>query len=64
MKNKAKHTLATISMVVVIGLTYYTHTSLNSLLGDLNRLEQIASMGMSHQPPFDIALLSYEEVAN
>ena len=60
MKNKAKHTLATIAMVVVIGLTYYAHTSLNSVLGDLNRLEQIASMGMSHQPPFEIAVLSYD----
>ena len=60
MKNKAKHTLATIAMVAVIGLTYYTHTSLNSVLGDLNRLERIASMGMSHQPPFEIAVLSYD----
>jgi len=61
MNNKAKHTLATISMVIVIGLTYYTHTSLNSLLGDLNRLEQIASMGMSHQPSYEIVV---NEVAN
>ena len=60
MKNKAKHTLATISMAIVIGLTYYAHTSLNSVLGDLNRLERIASMGMSHQLPFEIAVLSYD----
>ena len=60
MKNKIKHTLATIAMVEVIGLTYYAHTSLNSVLDDLNRLERIASMGMSHQPPFEIAVLSYD----
>ena len=60
MKNKIKHTLATIAMVAVIGLTYYAHTSLNSVLDDLNRLERIASMGMSHQPPFEIAVLSYD----
>ena len=60
MNNKAKYILATIAMVVVIGLTYYAHISLNSVLGDLNRLERIASMGMSHQPPFEIAVLSYD----
>ena len=60
MKNKIKHRLATIAMVAVIGLTYYAHISLNSVLGDLNRLERIASMGMSHQPPFEIAVLSYD----
>jgi|TARA_Y100000310_G_scaffold220113_1_gene221562 hypothetical protein len=60
MKNKIKHTLATIAMVAVIGLTYYAHISLNSVLGDLNRLERIASMGMSHQPPFEIAVSSYD----
>ena len=61
MKNKIKHTLATIAMVAVIGLTYYAHTSLNSVLGDLNRLERIASMGMSHQPSYEIVV---NEVAN
>ena len=60
MKNKINHTLATIAMVAVIGLPYYAHISLNSVLGDLNRLERIASMGMSHQPPFEIAVLSYD----
>ena len=60
MKNKIKHTLATIAMVAVIGLTYYAHISLNSVLGDLNRLERIASMGMSHQPPCEIAVSSYD----
>ncbi len=61
MKNKIKYTLATIAMVVVIGLTYYAHISLNSVLGDLNRLERIASMGMSHQPSYEIVV---NEVGN
>ena len=64
MKNITKHTLAIISLVVVIGLTYYAHISLNALMGHLDRIERVASMGMSHQPPFEIAALGYEEVAN
>ena len=45
MRNKTKHILATISMVIVIGMAYYVQTSFDSLMDDLETIEQVARMG-------------------